>query len=162
MLISGEQKRSSYNSTLFWGREERTNFVHLNTCLVLKRALDNFLNYFVQECMCIRNLWQGPGQWRLVKITLLNFSKFSVLNSFRWTSLIWETWCNEMLLRCFILNAVFNTGFPASVKGNLINVAFMLACLVSLCFDLIWIVVLNKTEVFFLQINVCSYNSKCF
>ena len=42
-----------------------------------------------------------------------------------------------MLLRCFILNAVFNTGFLASVKGNLINVAFMLACLVSLCFDLI-------------------------
>lgn len=102
-----------------------------------------------------RNLWQGPGQWRLVKIILLNFSKFSVVNSFRWTSLIWETWCNEMLLRCFILNAVFNTGFPASVKGNLINVAFMLACLVSLCFDLIWIVVLlNKTD-FFFPTNQC-------
>lgn len=146
-----------------FGGERREQILFIwNTCLVLKRALDNFLNYFVQECMCIRNLLQGPGQWRLVKITLLNFSKFSVVNSFRWTSLIWETWCNEMLLRCFILNAVFNTGFPASVKGNLINVAFMLACLVSLCFDLIWIVVLlNKTEFFFLQINVCSYNSKC-
>lgn len=123
-LGGAEKIKLQFNIVL--GERGENKFCSFEIRLVLKRALDNFLNYFVQECMCIRNLWQGPGQWRLVKITLLNFSKFSIVNSFRWTSLIWQTWCNEMLLRCFILNAVFNTGFPASVKGNLINVAFCL------------------------------------
>lgn len=152
MLIFGEQKRPSYNSMLFWGERGENNIVLFiwNACLVLKDALDNLLNCFVQDCMCIRNLWQGAGQRTLVKITLLNFSKFSIVNSFRWTSLMWETWCNEMLLRCLILNAVFNTGFPVSVKGKLDNYVIMLVCLVFLCFDLVWIVVLlNKTEFFF-------------
>ena len=62
MLVSGKQKRPSYDSTLSFcflkgGGEVGRKFVDLiiwNACLGMKCALDNFLNYFVRDFSLVR------------------------------------------------------------------------------------------------------------
>ena len=56
MLLSGGQKSSNYNLTLFLGEggEDRSqfffSFFFCNACPGIKHVVDNFLNYFVQDC----------------------------------------------------------------------------------------------------------------
>ena len=59
MLISGEQKRSSYNSTLFWGREERTNFVHLKYMSCIKMCSGQFSQLFCPGVYVYKKLVTG-------------------------------------------------------------------------------------------------------
>lgn len=86
VLVSVEKKRFSYNSTLMWEEDMGRKILVLviwSSCPVLKNALNNFLNYFVQDSRCVF-ICQPLCAHLSSKVMSMKYS-LSVIFFFNWT-----------------------------------------------------------------------------